>query len=364
MKSKKISNVALDSIVIAFDRNVREQNVESYEDPGMQDSLAMIGQQTIGKLLKRADGTHEPIQGNRRAWNLKKLREKGVLDPKTAKRDENGNILRDDKGRPIGAKVFEFMEAEVYEGLSERERVELLFDTGSTRSLNKAELFYAIEFLFDAGYSEKEVVIQGFGLLKQHYPPSRNIKETTTDGGQDAFEYFRGVVQTLKDAWRSPVVVRDAWVDKLKTGRKWPIKSDMVQAYKTFSDEMKADKTGKINRRNPGPKFTEYWDKLVAKNTKAEASGEKRGKASSIMNRTQIEDRLGTLDSRALKALVKMILRELPEDQMPVLDAAMVQFEAGKLEVVQLGNVLDAIFASGEEPEEEKKEEEKKDEAA
>lgn len=343
-KSKKIQNVLLSDIVISYDRNVREHADASYDDPAMRDSLALVGQQTIAKLLKLQNGTYEPIQGNRRVYNLKKLAEAKVLDPKTAKRDSDGNIVRDDDGKPVGAKPFDSIEAEVYEGLSERERLELLVDHGNVRSLNKAELFYAGEMFFSVGYSEKDVVIMTYGLLQMHYPPSRNITEMSKDGGTDALEYYRGVVQTMKDAYRAPVAARDAWVVKLKTGRSWPIKNELTQGYKLFRDEMNADKTGKISRQNPGPKFTEFWNKVVAKHEAAVASGEKRGKSSAMMNNKQVIERVATCDSRALKAAFKIVLRQISEDKLPLLDAGLVKLAAGEINGQQFDSILDSVF--------------------
>lgn len=347
-KQKKIQSVALNLVDVHMDRNVRERDEVSYDDPAMRDSLALVGQQTIAKLLKLPNGRFEPIQGNRRVFNLKKLAEAGVLDPKTAKRDADGNIVRDDSGKPVGAKVFDSIEAEVYEGLSERERMELVFDQGHVRSLNKAELFYALEMLFNAGYTEKEVVIMSFGLLQHHYPPSRQVKDTASDGGQDALEYYRGVVQTAKDAWRSPIVVRDSWVTKLKVGRAWPIKKEMTQAYAIFKKEMDDDKTGKINRQNPGPKFREFWNGVVNKHSAAEAKGEKRAKSSAAMNHQQIADKKSVVDARELKCLIDIVLRRIPEDQLAVLDTACVKRAAGEISNEQFQSVLDNIFSTME----------------
>lgn len=346
MKSKKIMLVPLDEIELHMDRNVREQSDASYNDPAMRDSLALVGQQTIAKLLKLPSGRYEPIQGSRRTFNLKVLRDAKVLDPKTARRDVDGNVIRDGEGKPVGAKVFESLEAEVYEGLSERERLELLIDHGSIRTLNKAELFYALEMLFSAGYSEKEVVIMSHGLLAMHYPPSRAVKDPSTDGGQDVLEYFRGVIQTNKDAWRSPVVARDAWVTKLKSGRSWPIKKELTQGYSIFKKEQDEDKTGRINRQNPGPKFLEYWNTLTDKHMKAVESGEKRGKSSAMMNHQQLSDRIGTTDSRILKACEKIILRQIPEDQLAVLDAGCVKLMTGEITPTQMDAILDSIFSA------------------
>lgn len=347
-KSKKLQSVALNLIDVHMARNVREQDEVSYDDPAMRDSLALVGQQTIAKLLRLPNGRLEPIQGNRRVFNLQKLAAAGVLDPKTAKRDAEGNILRDDSGKPIGAKVFESIEAEVYEGLSERERMELVFDQGHIRSLNKVELYYALKMLFSAGYTEKEVVIMSFGLLQHHYPPSRQVKDTATDGGQDALEYYRGVVQTAKDAWRSPVVVDEAWITKLKTGRGWPIKKEMTQGYAIFKKELDEDKSGKISRQNPGPKFKEFWNGVVNKHAAAEAKGEKRGKSSAAMNHQQIADKVGVCDSRAIKAVLKIVLRQISEDKLPVLDTAMVKLAAGEITPKDFDAILDTVFEADE----------------
>lgn len=347
-KSKKIQAVKLSEIDVHMSRNVREQSEESYNDPAMRDSLALVGQQTIAKLLKLPNGRYEPIQGNRRVFNLKILADAGVLDPKTAKRDADGNILRDDAGKPVGARVFETLESEVYEGLSERERMELVFDHGNIRSLNKAELFYALEMLFSAGNSEKEVVIMSYGLLAHHYPPSRQVKDTSSDGGQDALEYYRGVVQTAKDAWRSPIVVRDSWVTKLKTGRAWPIKKEMTQAFAIYKKECDEDKTGKLNRHNPGPKFREFWTGIVNKHEAAAAKGEKRAKSSASMNHQQIADKVGVCDSRILKAALKIVLRQISEDKLPVLDAGLVKWANGDIDAKGMDAVLDSVFESDE----------------
>lgn len=368
-KVAKIQRIPLQNVVVKMDRNVREETETTYDDPTMRDSLAMIGQQTIAKLLKIGPDLYEPIQGNRRVYNLKKLAEEGVIDPKTAKRDpETGVVLREldaegkPTGKPIGGRVFDSIEAEVYEGLSERERVELLVDHGSIRSLNKPELQRAAEFMFSVGYSEKEVAVQLGNLLHTHYPPSRKIVEASKDGGNDLLNYYRGVIQTMKEVYRSPIVLHDSWMDKLRTGRAWPLKSEMSQGCDIFKKELDADKTGRLSRQNPGPKFLEFWQGVVEKHQKAEASGEKRAKASSMMNHSQITDKV--IDSRTLKAFRFIIFRSIPEDQLPFLDAAVVKFEAGEISKDEYSTALDAVFATLQQPETKSEETKPQTEAA
>ena len=97
-------------------------------------------------------------------------------------------------------------------------RMELVFDQGHVRSLNKAELFYALEMLFNAGYTEKEVVIMSFGLLQHHGAvhhvkslrrDRRHVALTGDELGIGHVEQAEKIGHDTADDWQVGAAVRD-----------------------------------------------------------------------------------------------------------------------------------------------------------
>jgi hypothetical protein len=363
MTKPKKMQVSLDLIDIKFERNVRERNVETFRDHAMQRSLSAVGQLVTAKLLKLPTGRFETIQGMKRAFNMKELQTAGIIDPKTAERNEDGSVKVDDTGKPVGGKVFNVIDAEVYEGISERERVELMNDHGTIKGLNKVELQYAAESMFDVGMTEKEASIALGYLLEHHYPATRKIKPIYDvlgadgsviekgDKGVDHGEYYRGVVQVFKDVYRSPTVVRDAYIRKLKEKLNWPLKKEIQEAAKIYLKEISNDNTGKLNQQNPGPLFNAYWDKVLKAHSTIDDDGNviednSRGKTAAMMSRSEITDRLAVLGSRTLKAYSRIILRDqnIGLDQLKVLDTGCQRLEKGEITPAEYEDILAAVF--------------------
>lgn len=342
MKNPKLMNVELDLVDVPQNRNVRESVAESYDSPNMRESLATFGQQTTAKLLKHPNGRFEPVQGFRRAFNMKILKDQGIIDPTTAKRDDEGKILVDDAGHPIGGRPFSTIRAEVYEGLSELERIDLVIDHGDVRQLNQVELQTSFEELFRVGRNERETVVKLKSLIEQYYPPSRKIKDAVDDNGADLLKHYRMVVQLAKRVWKAPVVLRDAYLKRLRKQQAWPTNSEIIQLFSTYEKEQSHDGTGTINRMNPGPDFRGEWDDLVSAKTSAGAEG-KRPKSKSMMGHEDVKGLYGTTDSRILKGFNLVVRRLISHEKLPLLDVLCVELEKGMTDLQR--DQLNLVFA-------------------
>lgn len=350
-KNTKVVSIPLDNVRVNFDRNfARERNEQTYNDPNLRQDFAARGQITpamlleIGKDTESGEPIYEPMQGNRRAWNLKKAKELGIEDPSTCKVD--------DKGNPIAGtgKVFNTIKAVVFKGLSERERVEIMADHGNVRGLSRAELQLFIEGLFDVGYTEKDVARLAGNLLLHHYPPKRELKSFDEDKGADFLSNYRGVIQAAKNRWRSPKLLHEQAMQVLRGKQNWPTKAEISEGLKVFETEVDADRTGKLDRETPGPKFIAWFEKLLkAKNPSGEdggATGNGKPRPISMMNRAQLEELLKVTDSRLLKFMINVILRDerVQADKLPIVAKLGKKAERGEAWTAEDQEVFDECW--------------------
>lgn len=337
-KTRRMSIRLADTVQYA--ENPRK--VEAYDSPNLRNDLAQNGQVTPLLVEKMPDGKFVVLRGNRRRFNMIALATQGVIDPKTVKIDEA-------TGAPIPntGKVFETADADVYEGLTDEERFLLNTDQGNTRTLDRAELFIVMENAFSKHYSEKEIVVILGDLLDQLYPPTRTIVDPLIDGGEDRLAYYRGVLQNMKRAWGSPKVLRDAFYRKLDNKQKWPNNKEVSELQKVFLKEADADKSGKISRTNPGPKFMEAWTKYLSQKQAEEAEGATRPKSQAMMNKDQIVELGNATTSRILKIALWTTTRKISPDVFAKLDGFVTDIES-KLTPEQVV-ILDEIIGSGDE---------------
>lgn len=308
MKVSKIQQILINAVTIDRTKNVRED--DAYEVSALKEDLKLRGQQEPAALEKIGDA-YVPIKGFRRATAILELAAEGAINPKTVKFDSDGKPVAN-TGKP-----FESIEALVYEGLSDRERLELLLDHGQRRGLSKVELQNSFERGFQAMYTEKELATILFSLLEHHYPPNKSIENTA----EAKLNYYRGVIQTAKHAYRAPDVLHDKWMLRLKGTQAWPTKAEMVEMSTIHQKE--SDGKPQFNKKNPGPKFMERWTAYLKKVEEATKEGNVRPKSDSMMNRQQVEEATKACDSLILKTFGLIIQRRIPQDKLAVLDKIM-----------------------------------------
>jgi hypothetical protein len=307
--------ILVSDIDVDMSRNVREATAEAYDVEPLISDIALRGQQDAATLEKIGDKFY-PIKGFRRSLAIKKASERGMVYG-----DEST-----EPGKPID-KVLAF----VYEDLSERERVELLLDHGQRKGLTKPELQNAFERAFVAGYKEKDTVTLLWSLIIQLYPPSKDIYKDLPDKNADPAAYekalaqrklenSKGILQTAKRAYECPAEVRDAFYKRLRGEQSWPINEELKELHNIHSKEIEANPM--YSRGNPGPKFTEKWNKI--KKARENATGNARVQTT-MRNRTQIEGDLKILESFPCKVMTHITLGNVPVDKLPVLDRYMVQ---------------------------------------
>lgn len=336
-KLQKNLKINVKDIVIDRTRNIREQDDSTYRVDALMEDISLRGQLEPVTLERVKEGDtvkYYPIRGFLRSTAITALALAGVIDPTTAKRDDKGEII------PGTGNVFEFVKAEVYEELTERERANLLVDIGQRRGLTKVELHFAMERLFAAMYSEKEVAVLCRSMLEQWYNPGNKIEEPVTP--EKLLNYFRGVIQTAKEAWRGPKLMRDAWVAKLRGTQSWPTKAEMMDGVKIYKKAVDEDKTGRINRDEPGEKFMEFWTRLTTE--QANAARGNAPKPVSMASRGQVEDMQKVCDSRIIKTILSIVLNDGKVDRgkLPNLDAFLKDIEKNLSE--EQTKILDSVY--------------------
>lgn len=279
-------NVPLVDFVEDFTFNFsREPKVENYDDLQMQSSLANVGQKAPGKALRGPDGKHKMMVGNRRLHNILILAAKGIEDPKTCRRTDEGEIIRG-SGKP-----FTTMEVDVYESLTPREIVELSIDNDESLGLTKAEVQLQLEKAFEVtlGNERESAKLCYYGIVK-HYDSERTpFKPIQEDNGVSFLFAKKGVIDTAKKIWKAPLPLHDLCMQKLRTrGLGWPTNKEVAEGVKIHENEEKACPTRTISKENPGPLFMAWYDRLIEVHSQPDAAGNKK-KTVSALNRDQME---------------------------------------------------------------------------
>ena len=264
-----ISLIAFTALKMAA--NVRAKS--RYNVPPLMEDIRVNGLKTPLCVYEINPGISEILQGHRRFRALSLLQE---TDPKRFKELFS-------KGIPC-----------IVRDISDpRDVARFKVDHGNELSLTDPfELQLCASMLFNAGFSEKEVVIELAGLMDRISPmkPERRkeIEGLSTQAERDKaiFDYRRGLVQGLHNAHRCPLVVMAAlehkcdgevvegfeneYLPKLTTGQ-------VSRLWKAHSDDLKIEdeKGVKIfSKRRPGPKFREVWGKVVESSQKAASDKE------------------------------------------------------------------------------------------
>lgn len=340
--------VPLSMVKVLKDLNVRDESAYSeLNSRGLRDDIAQNGQQTPAVLQQNPNepGTLIPVIGHRRTLVLQDLAAAGVIDPSTMKTDPEGNKVAG-TGKP-----FEFIKAIVHENLTPLERANMMTDHSQTRSLSKVELIKSAWVLFEVKMSFLDVTIKLFDLLNLHYPVKkalRDMPETTEAEKKAKFEKIRafqyGTLQIWKRAFSTPEVCRQQILKKERGDAKWPVNKEIELLADLHKQDLDEDKTGTINRFNPGPKFMELWNRILEAVRVAEESGTgNKPKSAAIMNPQQMTESANACDSRILKIAIRFIKRELPDDQLPVFDKALVRLQAGEVTKEEFTAILDEI---------------------
>lgn len=321
--SKKPSRIDIQLVDIDPTLNVREPNMDTWDIPSIADDLALSGQKEPVLLERRGD-RFLPWRGFRRTAGVKFNADRGIIDPAT------------------GQKFAQVLAFVIDQELSEKERISLLLDAGNTRALNKTELFYSVEKADKVWDTDAQIAIAVRGLLDIHYP----VRDPDVTGDPVKYaDYRRGVIGNLLNAARSPVVVRDQYVLRLKKKQSWPSDAEIRPKLKLFRKEMDADKSRKINRQNPGPEFMKEWDEFVSKK-RADELNDKKPRALNMMTQDDVSGVQEKLDSRTAKVLLDIVRRRISQEHLATLDELLVDAEAGRTTAEAFAAVLDTITAS------------------
>jgi hypothetical protein len=309
VKDAKPQLIPLNEIIVDKSRNVRDHGEADYDLRPLIEDLAERGQQTTIKL-ERVEGKLYPITGNRRTLAMQWLAEnknpannEPYIDPKT--------------GKP-----FSHIRAEVYENLTDIERMIMLFDHGQTRNLSAHELYTAIKRSWAAGLNDLQVVRLARGLLEIHFPPERSV----ADNDQARLDYWKGAIQQMRWAYLSPVPLEDAYEKKLCGVQRWPTKKELFEGLKVFEKEQADDTKHLYSRANPGPRFMEWWNEYsTAKQADIDAGN--APKPRSMMNRNEIEEVQKMVNSRILKIAIDFQFRKLPREKLAMFDVGVCKME-------------------------------------
>lgn len=301
--------VNINEVNVDWSRNVREMTADAYDVNPLINDMAIRGQQDPVTLEQDGDKLY-PLKGFRRCEAMKQAAARG---------------LKFETSAPDGGKPMDRILAIVYKGLNPRERTELLLDHGQRKGLNKVELQNASERAFNASYSDKEIVTLLYGLLDSLYPANRKVDEDKNSGeklvgdklAQARFEYYKGVLQTMKRIWKAPTVLRDQAFKKLRGEQNWPTNSEIIDLVSIFEKEVELNPMN--SKEKPGPKFTEKWDAVVKTKKEAETNGT-RAKSSSMRNRQQVEESIKILNSPISKFFMLVQLGDIGAERLVEMD--------------------------------------------
>lgn len=296
-------------VVVDWSRNVREMTADAYDVNPLINDMAIRGQQDP-VTLELDGGKLYPLKGFRRCEAMKQAATRG---------------LKFETSAPDGGKPMDRILAIVYKDLNPRERTELLLDHGQRKGLNKVELQNAAERAFNATYSDKEIVTLLYGLLDSLYPANRKVDEDKNTGeklvgdklAQARFEYYKGVLQTMKRIWKAPSVMRNECFKKLRGEQNWPTNTEIIDLVSIFDKEVELNPMH--SKEKPGPKFTEKWDAIVKTKKEADLNGT-RSKSASMRNRQQVEESIKNLNSPISKFFMLVQLGDIGAERLVEMD--------------------------------------------
>lgn len=314
--------VALASIVIG--RNVRLPGLMKIKE--LAQDIMDNGLQTPPVVYEASPGSYEVIQGHRRISAIKLLQ------------SENPELYA--KWFPEGIPVT------IVTGISYEDAQLMKIDHGNEVSLtDPMEIQLCANMLFAQGKSEKDVVTR-LALLMDRMKPMKSDKRKIYDGmladadlleakgnkeaaitkrGDAAvylFNYRRGMVQNLHNAYRCPQIVMAALYFKatgeVSTSPDMAVEENTVlpkgltylhvtQLWKAFEKDLEIKEGGipKFNKRLPGPGFQTKWEEIckeLSDAADAKSSGDTRPKAMSV-NELQTEVNEGKFLSAGFKLL-------------------------------------------------------------
>jgi len=186
----------INKLTVDFDVNVRLK--DNYDIPAIKQAIVEVGQITTSiavELLK--DGTYLVLQGNRRTIGGQEL----YADPNT----------------PAGVKEsLEKVDVNIYTDLSEEERLKVIFDQGSQKTISRTELVLACWRLSRQFFSEKQIAaIMYFSLAKYTGNEKKLLEVPSEPKARETFvqKWFHGTLGNFfLSALRMPDFVRDEFI--------------------------------------------------------------------------------------------------------------------------------------------------------
>jgi len=227
----------------------------------------------------------------------------------------------------------------VHADISEDEAIQITNDHGQTLSLsNEFEIYLTVEGYYRMGMSEFQAIMEVQTLL-DHVLPIKgkagvelaelkqkldNASKANREERRKAFfdrykKARRGLMQRYTRIWKNALIVKDAmefkWLKVMpegyEQGSTLPILSDddLRVLSKTYVDEAAEgvfDSSGKplVTKVNPGAKWTEKWEELIA--SKA-GNGESSDEPRKSISRKEIIKPLneGLIDSGAMANILR-----------------------------------------------------------
>lgn len=153
--------VSASDLVVDMALNPRR---ESYDLPTMKEQILAIGRVTDSLVVephpdqKEHKGKFRVLKGNRRTLAVQEL----LNDPQL----------------PTGVhEAISKLECDVQEGLSDRERLELVYDHGQQNQLTRAEIVVAIWKLANNGWTEADITVRMYQALARFTGQLKKISE-------------------------------------------------------------------------------------------------------------------------------------------------------------------------------------------
>lgn len=349
-KNETIIKLSLNNPELIVDRKFNVREDKAYSSQELETLLADIGhkgQTTPIIVSEKSDGTLKTLQGNRRLTVMRIAAERGMIDPRTMKTDDDGNLI------PDTGEVFSVVDAIIKKNLTPFQEVSYLLDASQTRGLNRVELFNSFVRARSVGMKEAEIQIALADLFDQHFTLPADVR--AMEDGPEKLKRIKdarhGTYQKMDQAFSLPDAAQDAYRRTLnKQIDDVYIQANEVTALaKALKDDFKNDSIN-VSRNNPGPQYTALWDKIVRKFEEAKAAGtlgKNKPKTSAIMGANDIRNLASpsVTASRFAKLLIAVINRDIEQADFIVINKAQEDLETGAITHEAYNGILDPYAA-------------------
>jgi len=323
MKSTK-TTLSIIKLTVNMDLNIRL--ADNYDVPAIRDNILEVGR-IVNPIVveKLPDNIYQVLQGNRRTLAGQEL----FNDPKT----------------PSGIKEgLEKVDVIVYQDLTPEERLKVVFDHGTQKSINRTELVLACWRLSRQFFSEKQIAgLMYFSLAKYTGKESKLNQVPSEPKARETYvqKWFHGTLGNyFLSALRMPDFVRDEFIKThraqdgiLRDGETVVVKLSRERVTELSKAKTADEDNGSWDPEKGGPAFVEVWEKFV----KEDAGEAEKGNGPKRPSVKDIKEKSDQYQSAVVRKALLASIGEPAQDLLE-LDA----------EAYRLGQIKKALDAAAD----------------